>query len=134
MMNSKQYENVQKIKFLDLQLIATAGFILALIISFTLSYDKKLSLENKKRLFTDEEAQNLALFQTVLVFIIAVCFLYVNYKQYTISRQTHDSSEQDFLLQIETSIFAIISAIIGLYIVFKNYRKRNITIAESEIV
>ena len=134
MTDSKQYENAQKIKFLDLQLIATAGFILALITSFTLSYDKKLSLENKKRLFTDEEAQNLALFQTVLVFIIAVCFLYVNYKQYKISRQTHDSSEQDFLLQIETSIFAIISAIIGLYIVFKNYRKRNITIAESEIV
>lgn len=134
MMNSKQYENVQKIKFLDLQLIATAGFILALIISYTLSYDKKLSLQNKKRLFTNEEAQNLALFQTVLVFIIAVCFLYVNYKQYKISRQTHDSSEQDFLLQIETSIFAIISAIIGLYIVFKNYRNQNITIAESEIV
>ena len=133
-MNSKQYENVQKIKFLDLQLIATAGFILALIISYTLSYDKKLSLQNKKRLFTNEEAQNLALFQTVLVFIIAVCFLYVNYKQYKISRQTHDSSEQDFLLQIETSIFAIISAIIGLYIVFKNYRNQNITIAESEIV
>lgn len=134
MMNSKQYENVQKIKFLDLQLIATAGFILALIISYTLSYDKKLSLQNKKRLFTNEEAQKLALFQTVLVFIIAVCFLYVNYKQYKISRQTHDSSEQDFLLQIETSIFAIISAIIGLYIVFKNYRNQNITIAESEIV
>ena len=134
MMNSKKYENVQKIKFLDLQLIATAGFILALIISYTLSYDKKLSLQNKKRLFTNEEAQNLALFQTVLVFIIAVCFLYVNYKQYKISRQTHDSSEQDFLLQIETSIFAIISAIIGLYIVFKNYRNQNITIAESEIV
>lgn len=134
MMNSKQYENTQKIKFLDLQLIATAGFILALTISFTLSYDKKLSLENKKRIFTDEEAQNLALFQTVLVFIIAVCFLYVNYKQYMVSKQTHDSSEQDFLLQIETSIFAIISAVIGLYIVFKNYRNRNITIAESEIV
>lgn len=133
-MNSKQYENVQKIKFLDLQLIATAGFILALIISYTLSYDKKLSLQNKKRLFTNEEAQKLALFQTILVFIIAVCFLYVNYKQYKISRQTHDSSEQDFLLQIETSIFAIISAIIGLYIVFKNYRNQNITIAESEIV
>ena len=133
-MNSKQYENVQKIKFLDLQLIATAGFILALIISYTLSYDKKLSLQNKKRLFTNEEAQKLALFQTVLVFIIAVCFLYVNYKQYNISKQTHDSSEQDFLLQIETSIFAIISAIIGLYIVFKNYRNQNITIAESEIV
>ena len=133
-MNSKQYENVQKIKFLNLQLIATAGFILALIISYTLSYDKKLSLQNKKRLFTNEEAQKLALFQTVLVFIIAVCFLYVNYKQYNISKQTHDSSEQDFLLQIETSIFAIISAIIGLYIVFKNYRNQNITIAESEIV
>lgn len=125
--------NFQKIKFLDIQMIATFGFIIALIISFFLSYDKKLSLENKPRLFSDEEAQNLALFQTILVFIIAIIFLYINYKQYNLAKEAHDSDEQDLLLQIETSIFAIISAIIGLYIVFKNYRNRNLAIAETEI-
>lgn len=124
--------NLQKIKFLGIQMIATLGFIIALIISFFLSYDKKLSLENKPRLFSDSEAQNLALFQTLLVFIIAACFFYTNYKQYGIAKENHDKDEPDLLLQIETSIFAIISAIIGLYIVFKNYRNRNLAIAETE--
>lgn len=130
---NNQEVTAQKIKFLDLQLIATIGFIIALIISFLLTYDKKLSLENKKRLFSEEEAQNLALFQTILVFIIATSFLYINYKRYKLSKEAHDDDEQDLLLQIETSIFAIISAVIGLYIIFKNYRNRNLSISETEL-
>ncbi len=124
--------NLQKIKFLDIQMIATIGFIVTLIISFFLSYDKKLSLEKKKTLFSEQEAQNLALFQTTLVFIIASCFFYVNFKQYNLAKENHDKDESDLLLQIETSIFAIISAIIGLYIVFKNYRDKTLSISETE--
>ena len=130
--NKKEF-NEQKIKFLNIQLIATIGFIIALSISYFLTLDKKLSLENKERLFSEETAQNLALFQTILVFIIALCFLYINYKQYQISKKVHDSDEQDLLLQIETSIFVFISAIIGLYIIFKNYRNKNLAIAETEL-
>ncbi len=130
--NKKEF-NEQKIKFLNIQLIATIGFIIALSISYFLTLDKKLSLEKKDRLFSEEVAQNLALFQTILVFIIALCFLYINYKQYQISKKVHDSDEQDLLLQIETSIFAIISAIIGLYIIFKNYRNKNLAVAETEL-
>ena len=133
MMNEKEYVNKEKIKFLNLQLIATTGFIIALLISFFLTLDKRLSLQNQRRIFNEKEAQNLALFQTILVFIIASCFLYVNYKQYKLSKKTHDTDEEDFLLQIETSIFAIISAIIGLYIIFKNYRNRNLSISETEL-
>ncbi len=130
---NKEDFNEQKIKFLNIQLIATIGFIIALSISYFLTLDKKLSLEKKDRLFSEEVAQNLALFQTILVFIIALCFLYINYKQYQISKKVHDSDEQDLLLQIETSIFAIISAIIGLYIIFKNYRNKNLAVAETEL-
>ncbi len=133
MTNENENVNKEKIKFLNLQLIATTGFIIALLISFFLTLDKRLSLEQKKGIFTEKEAQNLALFQTILVFIIASCFLYVNYKQYKLAKKTHDTDEEDFLLQIETSIFAIISAIIGLYIIFKNYRNRNLSISETEL-
>lgn len=131
--NNSTEANKQKIKYIDVQLIATLGFILALFISFTLAYDKKLSLENKNGIFNEKEAQNLALFQTTLVFIIAAIFLYVNYEQYKIAKETNDDEQKDLLLQIETSILAIISALIGLYIVFKNYRKKTLEIAETEI-
>ncbi len=131
--NNSTEANKQKIKYIDVQLIATLGFIVALFISFTLAYDKKLSLENKNGIFNEKEAQNLALFQTTLVFIIAAIFLYVNYEQYKIAKETNDDEQKDLLLQIETSILAIISALIGLYIVFKNYRKKTLEIAETEI-
>lgn len=130
---SNEEYNYNKSRYLGLQMLATVAFIIALLISYLLSYDKKCSLENKKGLFSDKEAQNLALFQTILVFFIALTFLYVNFKQYDLSKKSNDGDEQDFLLQIETSIFAIISAVIGLYIIFKNYRKSTFQIPETEL-
>lgn len=128
---NEYFVNSQKIKYLDVQLLATFGFIIALFLSFILSYDKKLVLQNKKRLFNNKDAQNVAVFQTILVFLIAIGFLYSNYEQYKLSKKVHSNDEQDLLLQIETSIFAIISALIGLYIVFKNYN-RQLKISETE--
>ena len=133
MINNNGY-NLKKDKLLSIHMLATIGFMLALIISYLLTLDKKLSLENKKRLFSNKEAQNLALFQSILIFVVASTFLYTNYNQYKISKETHDNDEQDLFLQIETSIFAIISAIIGLYIIFKNYLGQTLTISETENV
>ena len=122
---------IKKRKYLDLQLVATIGFILALLTSYILIIDKKLLLENKKRIFTNKDSQNLALFQTILVFIVAFLFLYINYNQYYISKQTNNKDANDFLLQISTSIFAIIGSLIGIYIVLKNYNQ-NLSISELE--
>ena len=126
--------DAEEIKYLNMQILAVIGFIVALCISLFLTYNKKLSLEKKKTLFSEESAQNLALMQSVLVFLIAIMFLYVNYKRYTIAKKKHSDEEQDQLLQIETSIFSIISAIIGLYIIYKNYRKRILSITETEVL
>lgn len=122
--------NTKKEKYLSLQLVATIGFILALLTSYLLTIDKKLSLNNKTRLFSNKDAQNLALFQTLLVLFVSTTFLYINYNQYKITKE-EKKDETDFLLQIETSLLAIIGAIIGIYIVVKN-RNKNITISENE--
>lgn len=136
-MNNKniniQELNYKKIKYLDIQLIAILGFIFAFFISFLLSYDKKLSIEHKKRIFDNYTAQQLALFQTILVFAISSTFLYINYRRYVISKQLNDGKEKDELLQIETSILSIISAIIGLYIIFKNYKNQTLSTAETDL-
>lgn len=136
-MNNKniniQELNYKKIKYLDIQLIAILGFIFAFFISFLLSYDKKLSIEHKKRIFDNYTAQQLALFQTILVFVISSTFLYINYRRYVISKQLNDGKEKDELLQIETSVLSIISAIIGLYIIFKNYKNQTLSTAETDL-
>ena len=130
---SNEEYNYNKSRYLGLQMLATVGFIIALLISYLLTYDKKCSLENKKGLFSDKEAQNLALFQTILVFFIAITFLYVNFKQYDLSKKNNDFDKQHFFLKIKTSILAIITAVIGLYIIFKNYRKSTFQIPETEL-
>lgn len=127
---SENLINNKKINFLDLQLVATLGFIFALILSFLLSYDKKLSLENKRRLFTKKQAQDLSLLQTLLLLIVSLTFLFLNYNQYKLAKFSNSNDQNDLLLQIETSIFAIISAIIGIYIVIKN-RNNNLQISEE---
>ena len=124
----------KKVKLVNLQLIATIGFIIALLISFSLTYDKKQSLENKKRLYKNEEAQNLALFQIILVFLVSILFLYITYKQYEISKTYHEKDENDLLLQTKTATLSVIAAIIGLYIITKNYKNNNLSISQIEII
>lgn len=126
--------NEEKIKYINLQLIATTGFIIALIISFTLSIDKKESLRNGNRLFNDKEAQKIALMQTILVFIITLLFLYITYNQYKISKKYNETDKNDLLLQTKTAMLSIIAALIGLYIVIKNYNQNNLNIAEIESI
>lgn len=126
--------NEEKIKYINLQLIATTGFIIALIISFTLSVDKRESLRNGNRLYNDKEAQKIALMQTILVFIVALLFLYITYNQYKISKKYNETDKNDLLLQSKTAILSIIAALIELYIVIKNYNRNNLNIAEIESI
>lgn len=126
--------NEEKIKYINLQLIATTGFIIALVVSFTLSVDKRESLRNGNRLYNDKEAQRIALMQTILVFIVALLFLYITYNQYKISRKYNETDKNDLLLQTKTAILSIIAALIELYIVIKNYNQNNLNIAEIESI
>ena len=128
------YPMIRKIKYINLQLIATTGFIIALVVSFTLSVDKRESLRNGNRLYNDKEAQKISLMQTILVFIVALLFLYITYNQYKISHKYHETDENDLLLQSKTAILSIIAALIGLYIVIKNYNQNNLNIAEIESI
>lgn len=126
--------NQKKVKLLNLQLISTLGFIVALFISFTLTYDKKQNISGNNRIYDNKTAQKLALIQTILVFLVAILFLYITYSQYKLSKNLHDDDEKDLFLQTETSILSVIAACVGLYIVFKNYRKSTLQISEIETI
>ncbi len=134
MYNSQNsYVNNQKIKFLEIQRIATIGFIIALVISYSLTYDKELTLKNNKGIFKNDTAQNLALFQNILILIISFIFLYINHNQYKLAKIVNDSDSTDLFLQVETALFGIISSLIGLYIVYKNYKRNFLAISETEL-
>ena len=72
--------------------------------------------------------------QTILVFIVALLFLYITYNQYKISKKYNETDKNDLLLQSKTAILSIIAALIELYIVIKNYNQNNLNIAEIESI
>lgn len=125
--------NNEKEKLLNIQLVGTIGFIIALLISYSLTLDRKLQLEGKKGLYTNKEAQDLALFQSVLILVVASSFLYTNYNNYKIAHINHEQNENDLILQTMVSIVAIISSLVNFYIVTKNYNG-NLTTSETEII
>ena len=120
-----QDNDIIKIKNVNLQLMAILGFVFSIILSFLLVYDEKLKLENKKRIFTDEEYKNLVLFQTILNLALSLVFLYIVYVQNNNSNQDNNSYSNDSNLQISSSILLVISATIRLYLVLKNFNNIN---------
>ena len=69
----------QQIELLTIQLIAAMGFLLTVVISIILTYDKILSLSDQPRLFSDEEARKLSYFNSVLIIIVVLIYIYVGY-------------------------------------------------------
>lgn len=131
-MNNKINKYDEKvISLLNLRLLLTIGFIIALIISFILTYNETLLLQNKEKILSEKNSQNLSLFQSTLILIIAILFLYINYNQYLISK-TQNKDSKDLLLQAQASFLALISAFICFYVIIKNYRNKNYTVAETE--
>ena len=68
----------KEIEILNLQLTATFFFIISLIVSMILTYDEKLKIFGEK-LFSDKQSRRIALFNRILVVILALSFVYGNY-------------------------------------------------------
>ena len=126
-------ENEERVKYVNVQLIATIGLICALILSFLLIYDKKLNLENKKKLFDDNEAQELAELQSSLVLFMFLLFLYVNYNQYKISKKYNSKDKNELLIQEIFALVSVISGIVGLIITISN-KNKVLTISEIDVL
>ena len=77
----------QQIELLTIQLIAAMGFLLTVVISIILTYDKILSLSDQPRLFSDEYARKLSYFNSVLIIIVVLIYLYVGYGNIQIAKK-----------------------------------------------
>lgn len=125
-------ENSEKLKYVNIQLIAITLFVLALFLSYLINYDKKQELENKKRLFNNVIIQNLVKIQSTLVLLATITFLYINYNQYNISKKYNNDDINNLFMSTEVSILSVVGALIGIYIVFKSNNK--LTIAETDLI
>ncbi len=122
----------KEIEVLDIQIIATILFIVSLIVSIILTYDEKLKLMNNQGLFTNKQSRNIALFNRILVVILAITFVYGNYVTEKIAEARHKNNVKYLKLQLFSGELSLIGSLIVLYIVYKNQNNENFGVADTE--
>ena len=110
--------NNRQISLLNAQLFIAFILAITLFTSFLLTYDEKLKLLNKKRLFTDQNSHYTNLLNRILFLLILIYNLYINYQQYELEKQKR-SDLAPFRQQIYASILNTIAAVIILYVVYE---------------
>lgn len=110
--------NNRQVSLLNAQLFIAFILAITLFTSFLLTYDEKLKLLNKKRLFTDQNSHYTNLLNRILFLLILIYNLYINYQQYELEKQKR-SDLAPFRQQIYASILNTIAAVIILYVVYK---------------
>ncbi len=110
--------NNRQVALLNAQLFIAFILAITLFTSFLLTYDEKLKLLNKKRLFTDQNSHYTNLLNRILFLLILIYNLYINYQQYELEKQKR-SDLAPFRQQIYASILNTIAAVIILYVVYE---------------
>ncbi len=121
----------ESVKTSNIQIIAITFSIISAYISLFLTYNQKLEIQNKKTFINQKHAYRFNLFNRTLIFLIALTFLYVNYKELKLAKLRKDNLK-NFKLQINSSILTSIAAIITLYVVF-NSKKEDIVDIENPL-
>ncbi len=103
-------------KYIDIQIIAIVLTIISTFISFLLSYNQKLELQNKKTLFSAKRTFKIAKFNRIFFLVLGIIFLYVNYNLYKISKKEGENLKP-YELQILASVLTVGAALITLYVV-----------------
>lgn len=109
----------EEIKNINYQLFGLGITIITVIISILLTYNELLIVERKPRLFSKKNTFNITLFNRALILLIALLFLYVNYRFLNADR-VKGKDTKNSKLQITASYLVIISGIIALYVVLNS--------------
>lgn len=128
----QQNHNQEQIDILKIQLIAAFGFLLTVIISILLTYDKILSLSNQRRLFTDEEARKISYFNSILIIIVVIAYLYVGYQNIQLAKKEGKEATNLYLQELNSSL-AFLAALIGYYVV-THEKPDNFPVVDTELL
>ena len=112
---------IKESQLLSIQLFTLVFSLISILISMIVTYNQKLDVENKEVIFKAEKARKISLFNRILIVIIAITFLYVNYKQYILDKDSNNINNlKNDKLQVAASIFTIIASLITAYVVYSS--------------
>ncbi len=106
----------EEIKQINIQIITLLILIVTTTISLLLTYNQKLSLQNKKTIFNKKQTYKISYINRLIILIATIIFLIINYKLYQISKKEGEDLLV-YYLQITASILTVIAALIVFYVV-----------------
>lgn len=104
-------------EILNLQLIATLLFIIALIVSIFLNLNEKYKLLYNEGIISDKEASNLLKTNRVFIVALFLTYLYLAYRDREIDKIKNKDLTADNL-ELFVSFLSVIGGLIILYLVF----------------
>lgn len=104
-------------EILNLQLIATLLFIIALIVSIFLNLNEKYKLLYNEGIISDKEASNLLKTNRIFIVALFLTYLYLAYRDREIDKIKNKDLTADNL-ELFVSFLSVIGGLIILYLVF----------------
>lgn len=121
----------KELKAINEQIIATILFLGTIIVSLSLSIDRRQKILNKKAIYSNEKAQNIAIINRIIVVFIVLIYLQIDKENLDITKEKQNQTKLANL-QIIAEIITLIAALIALYITY-NSKTEDISIENPEI-
>lgn len=121
----------KELKAINEQIIATILFLGTIIVSLSLSIDRKQKILNKKSIYSNEKARNVAIINRIIVIFIVLIYLQIDKENLDITKEKQNQTNLANL-QIIAEIITLIAALIALYITY-NSKTEDISIENPEI-
>lgn len=121
----------KELKAVNEQIIATILFLGTIIVSLSLSIDRRQKILNKKAIYSNKKAQNIAIINRIIVVFIVLIYLQIDKENLDITKEKQNQTNLANL-QIIAEIITLIAALIALYITY-NSKTEDISIENPEI-
>ena len=121
----------KELKAINEQIIATILFLGTIIVSLSLSIDRRQKVLNKKAIYSNEKARNVAIINRIIVVFIVLIYLQIDKENLDITKEKQNQTNLANL-QIIAEIITLIAALIALYITY-NSKTEDISIENPEI-
>lgn len=121
----------KELKAINEQIVATILFLGTIIVSLSLSIDRRQKILNKKAIYSNEKAQNIAIINRIIVVFIVLIYLQIDKENLDITKEKQNQTNLANL-QIIAELITLIAALIALYITY-NSKPEDISIENPEI-
>lgn len=126
-MNTEQKE----LKAINEQIVATILFLGTIIVSLSLSIDKRQKILNQKILYTDDRAKQIAITNRIIVVLIIIFYLQIDKENLDIMKEKNNQTNLA-TLQIIAEVITLLASLLALYITY-NSNFESISIENPEI-